>query len=181
MWVHSSFAWLSGERKKRLQRQTEAKQWNISNDNRSSNSTGASRSENAMQKLTRENVNHLIQQLEAGNSEARSAYLTAMSRFHNYSFGNILQIAWQRPDAQRVAGLYAWNKLGRRVKRGEKDIQILAPMTKEAIHFNITIEPISKLGVCRSQIALAQDQSGMPGSKCTGRETLEKESIPIET
>ena len=52
----------------------------------------------------------------------------AMSRFHNYSFGNILEIARQRPTATRVAGLYAWNQLGRRVKKGEKGIRILAPI-----------------------------------------------------
>jgi hypothetical protein len=51
-----------------------------------------------------------------------------MARFHNYSFGNILAIARQRPDATHVAGMYAWNQLGRRVKKGEKGIQILAPM-----------------------------------------------------
>jgi hypothetical protein len=27
--------------------------------------------------------------------------------FHHYSFGNILEIARQKPDATRVAGLYA--------------------------------------------------------------------------
>jgi antirestriction protein ArdC len=51
-----------------------------------------------------------------------------MSRFHNYSFGNVLEIARQRPDATRVAGLYAWNQLGRKVKKGEKGIRILAPI-----------------------------------------------------
>ncbi len=96
------------------------------NINHSSN--GTSRNENATQKLIRENVDFLIQQLEAGQSEALTAYLTAMSHFHNYSFGNILQIARQKPDATRVAGLYAWNQLGRRVKKGEKGIQIFAPM-----------------------------------------------------
>jgi hypothetical protein len=33
------------------------------------------------------NVQHLIEQLEQGHSETLTAYLTAMSRFHNYSFG----------------------------------------------------------------------------------------------
>ena len=42
------------------------------------------------------NVQTLIQQLEAGHSDALTAYLNAMSRFHNYSFGNILEIARQR-------------------------------------------------------------------------------------
>ena len=43
------------------------------------------------------NVKALIAQLEAGKSDALTAYLNAMSRFHNYSFGNILAIARQKP------------------------------------------------------------------------------------
>jgi len=74
------------------------------------------------------NVQLLIEQLEAGHSEGLTAYLTAMGRFHNYSFGNILEIARQRPNAARVAGLYAWNQLGRKVMKGQKGIRILAPM-----------------------------------------------------
>jgi hypothetical protein len=74
------------------------------------------------------NVKCLIEQLEAGNSDALTAYLDAISRFHNYSFGNILEIARQRPDATRVAGLYAWNQLGRKVMKGQKGIRILAPI-----------------------------------------------------
>lgn len=74
------------------------------------------------------NIKSLIGQLEAGHSEALTAYLNAMSRFHNCSFGNILEIARQKPDATRVAGLYAWNQLGREVKRGERGIRILAPI-----------------------------------------------------
>ncbi|MDQ2835178.1 MAG: ArdC-like ssDNA-binding domain-containing protein [Acidobacteriota bacterium] len=74
------------------------------------------------------NVKLLIEQLEAGHSEGLTAYLNAMGRFHNYSFGNILEIARQRPDATRVAGLYAWNQLGRKVMKGQKGIRILAPV-----------------------------------------------------
>src|SRR6202789_3180827 len=74
------------------------------------------------------NVQTLIEQLEQGHSEALTAYLTAMGRFHNYSFGNILEIARQKPDATRVAGLYAWNQLGRKIKKGEHGIRILAPV-----------------------------------------------------
>jgi len=74
------------------------------------------------------NVQSLIEQLEAGHSDALTAYLNAMGRFHSYSFGNILEIARQRPDATRVAGMYAWNQLGRRVKKGEHGIRILAPI-----------------------------------------------------
>ena len=74
------------------------------------------------------NVQSLIEQLEAGHSDALTAYLNAMSRFHSYSFGNVLEIARQRPTATKVAGMYAWNHLGRRVKKGEKGIRILAPI-----------------------------------------------------
>jgi hypothetical protein len=84
--------------------------------------------DNPTQALIRQAVDYLIEQLEAGRSETLAAYLASMARFHNYSFGNILQIARQRPDATRVAGFGAWKELGRFVKRGEKGIQILAPV-----------------------------------------------------
>jgi len=87
-----------------------------------------SQKDNPTQQLIKQAVDFLIQQLEAGKSETLTAYLAAMARFHAYSFGNILQIARQRPTATKVAGLRAWNELGRFVKKGEKGIQILAPM-----------------------------------------------------
>lgn len=80
------------------------------------------------QQLIRENLQSLIAQLEAGHSDALTAYLNAMSRFHRYSLLNCLEIARQRPTASRVAGMYAWNQLGRRVNKGEKGIRILAPI-----------------------------------------------------
>jgi hypothetical protein len=36
--------------------------------------------------------------------------------------------ASQKPDATRVAGMYAWNQLGRKVIKGQKGIRILAPI-----------------------------------------------------
>ncbi len=84
--------------------------------------------DNPTQQLIKQAVDYLMQQLEAGHSETLAAYLSAMARFHSYSFGNILAIARQRPTATRVAGYGAWKELGRFVKRGEKGIQILAPM-----------------------------------------------------
>jgi N-terminal domain of anti-restriction factor ArdC len=74
------------------------------------------------------NVKALIEQLDAGHSDALTAYLNAMSRFHTYSFGNVLEIARQMPNATRVAGFWAWKQLGRSVKSGEKGIRILAPI-----------------------------------------------------
>lgn len=84
--------------------------------------------DNPTQQAIKQAVDYLIEQLQQGKSEMLTAYLTAMAQFHTYSFGNILLIAKQKPDAQRVAGIRAWNELGRYVKKGEKGIQILAPM-----------------------------------------------------
>jgi len=80
------------------------------------------------QEVIATNIKLLIEQLEAGHSEALTSYLTAMSRFHNYSFGNVLEIARQMPSATRVAGFWTWKNLGRSVKAGQKGIRILAPI-----------------------------------------------------
>src|SRR5579875_1542522 len=80
------------------------------------------------QELIAANIKLLIEQLESGHSEALTNYLTAMSRFHQYSFGNVLEIARQMPTATRVAGFWTWKNLGRSVKAGQKGIRILAPI-----------------------------------------------------
>ncbi|MBB5064929.1 ArdC family protein [Granulicella mallensis] len=80
------------------------------------------------QELITANIKLLIEQLEAGKSDALTNYLTAMSRFHNYSFGNVLEIARQMPTATRVAGFWTWKNMGRSVNAGAKGIRILAPM-----------------------------------------------------
>ena len=70
-----------------------------------------SKKPNTKQELIAANIKLLIEQLEAGHSDALTNYLTAMSRFHNYSFGNILEIARQIPTATRVAGFWTWKNL----------------------------------------------------------------------
>jgi hypothetical protein len=77
---------------------------------------------------TKEAVDYLVQSLESGQSAVLTQYLGAMAKFRNYSFGNIMLIARQKPDATNVAGLRTWNSLGRFVRHGEKGIFILAPM-----------------------------------------------------
>ncbi len=77
---------------------------------------------------TKEAVDYLVKSLESGQSEVLTQYLGAMAKFRNYSFGNIMLIARQKPDATHVAGFRTWNSLGRFVRRGEKGIFILAPM-----------------------------------------------------
>jgi hypothetical protein len=87
-----------------------------------------SKKPNTKQELIATNIKLLIEQLEAGHSDALTNYLTAMSRFHRYSFGNVLEIARQMPTATRVAGFWTWKNFGRSVKAGQKGIRILAPI-----------------------------------------------------
>src|SRR3984885_11761534 len=87
-----------------------------------------SKKPNTKQELIVANIKLLIEQLEAGHSDALTNYLTAMSRFHQYSFGNVLEIARQMPTATRVAGFWTWKNLGRNVKARQKGIRILAPI-----------------------------------------------------
>lgn len=53
--------------------------------------------------------------------------LQTAARFHRYSFHNQLMIFCQRPDATLVAGFRRWLELGRHVRKGEKELAILAP------------------------------------------------------
>lgn len=64
---------------------------------------------------------------ELTSSDAWARMLQVAARFPTYSPSNVLLIAVQRPDATNVAGLRTWNTLGRRVRKGEKGIAILAP------------------------------------------------------
>lgn len=72
--------------------------------------------------------------LERGVGEVMSGegfrrYLALAGRFNRYSARNCLLILAQRPDATRVAGYRAWQGMGRQVRKGERGIRILAPVT----------------------------------------------------
>lgn len=73
-------------------------------------------------------LTELAEALKQGQSETLVKYLDAMSQFHQYSFGNCMLIALQRPDATLVAGFRRWKELHRWVKKGEAGIGILAPL-----------------------------------------------------
>src|SRR5262245_57574001 len=81
-----------------------------------------------VRKMAEEALNRLSADLEAGKSETLKNYLAAAGRFHRYSWGNVLLINSQRPDATRVAGFHTWHDFGRWVKKGEKGIMIFAPV-----------------------------------------------------
>ena len=80
-----------------------------------------------------EKVKEITDKLEAGikelmDSDKFKEYLKCLSKFHNYSLGNTILIALQKPDATLVAGYTAWkNQFGRQVQKGEQGIRILAP------------------------------------------------------
>lgn len=97
--------------------------------------------------LSESALDQLMQALDQGHSEALTRYLSAMSRFHHYSWGNVLLIASQRPDATRVAGFHAWLRLQRHVRKGEKGIVILAPMVgrKKTVDADLVEDPQTRL------------------------------------
>ena len=77
---------------------------------------------------------HLLDALTEGiealtSSAAWRSHLEVQGRFHRYSFSNTLLIVRQDPGASRVAGFATWKSLGRAVRKGERAIWILAPMT----------------------------------------------------
>lgn len=74
----------------------------------------------------------LAGELADGRSVQLRRYLACMGRFHAYSMGNIMLIWSQRPDATRVAGFRTWKSMGRHVRKGEKGIEIVAPMKLRA-------------------------------------------------
>lgn len=94
-----------------------------------------------MPPVTDERLAELTGRLENGIKELYASgryaeYLSAMSKFHHYSFGNALLILLQCPTATSVAGYNDWKKkFGRQVRRYEKGIQILAPC-----HFTCLVE-----------------------------------------
>ncbi len=62
--------------------------------------------------------------------DAWQRWLTVASKLHRYSFNNVLLMTVQNPDVSLVAGYRAWQALGHQVRRGEKALQILGPVTR---------------------------------------------------
>ena len=81
-----------------------------------------------VKKMSEQAFEKLVEAVEAGKSEKLTDYLKAMGRFHRYSLMNSMLIGFQKPDATHVAGFRTWQKLGRRVRKGEHGIGIMAPI-----------------------------------------------------
>ena len=96
-----------------------------------------------------ERIQELTDKLEKGiaqvfDSDQYALYLKTMSKFHRYSFRNVLLIFSQCPEASHVAGFNAWKKdFGRTVKRGEHGIQILAPVTYTTLEAQPVLDPVT--------------------------------------
>src|SRR6476469_1999825 len=69
-----------------------------------------------------------IDAIESG--EQWQAWLDFAGKLHKYSFNNLILIFTQRPTASHIAGYNTWKSLGRQVRRGEKAIRVLAPVTR---------------------------------------------------
>lgn len=66
------------------------------------------------------------------SNESWLQYLSFQSRFYNYSFHNTLLIYSQNPSAFYVAGYRKWQTFDRYVRKGERSLKILAPVTYKA-------------------------------------------------
>jgi antirestriction protein ArdC len=75
-----------------------------------------------------QHLQELAEEMAQGKSARLVQYLNFCAQFHRYSFGNLILAFSQFPTLTRLAGVKQWNKLGRRIKAGEKGIMILAPM-----------------------------------------------------
>jgi len=73
---------------------------------------------------------------EIRSSERFQEFIDFCSRFNNYSYYNLLSIYFHCPHATLVAGIKTWNRYGRRIKKGEKGIPILAPIIKHIEELN---------------------------------------------
>lgn len=88
------------------------------------------------QKNNRKNrTNEMYNKLKEGvtniiNSNQYVEFLKFSKNFHHYSFNNMVLIYSQMEDATRVAGFKTWEKLGRKIKKGAKGIQIFFPIKR---------------------------------------------------
>lgn len=81
-----------------------------------------------------ERLNGAISAVTEG--EQWTAMLRASTRFHRYSFRNMMLLQSQAEERgtplSAVAGFTTWQQLGRAVRKGERGFAILAPVTRRA-------------------------------------------------
>ena len=100
-------------------------------------------------------------------------WLDVAHRFHTYSFNNTLLIWAQRPQATAVAGFQAWKTLGRQVDKGERGIQILAPV----VHRSTTQDPAAGIAAAeRGEPDPAAGAAPLTGADPAGGNTASDET-----
>jgi len=98
-------------------------------------------------------VKEIVAKLEQGvkdlfTSGRYAEYLKTLSNLHKYSTRNIMLIHMQRADATFVAGYKAWKtKYGRHIKKGEKAMDILAPIPFTKREEKEKLDPDTKLPI----------------------------------
>jgi hypothetical protein len=80
-------------------------------------------------KADRDRLEQAARELLSSDGWQRWVKVRSTNGLARYSFGNQLLIAMQRPDATYVAGFCAFLELSRCVRKGERAIRILAPMS----------------------------------------------------
>ncbi|MEK4387967.1 ArdC family protein [Solibacillus sp. FSL W7-1464] len=87
---------------------------------------------NSYEERTKELTTRLEEQLtQFANQAEFKRYLTFMASMRQYSVDNQILIFMQNPKATYVAGFQAWKKHERYVEKGEKGIQIRAPIFEQ--------------------------------------------------
>lgn len=146
--------------------------------------------EHRAKKLADDALADLQAQLETGRSDALLKFVECLSRFHQYSWLNCMLIASQNPEATRVAGFRKWLELKRYVRKGEKGIAILAPMTYRRQVEDDEGNETTQTGIRGFKVVHVFDVSqtegedlpefaqisGEPGELLTGLETLIRDS-----
>lgn len=83
-----------------------------------------------MQDRLLQDIQEAIQRIRT--SDVYKLFLGFINLMHPYSLHNLILIWSQCPDATYVGGMKKlWNKVGRRVKKGERAIRILRPVIKK--------------------------------------------------
>lgn len=104
----------------------------------------------------REEVKEIMGKLEEGvtnvfTSEEYEKVLNFFSKFHHYSYRNIILIMLQNPLASNVASFTTWKNLGCKVKKGSKAMKILCPIPykykKEVTNEDGTVEEVESSGI----------------------------------
>jgi hypothetical protein len=93
---------------------------------------GANMASTSKSRLTAAILQKLLLEIEQlFESEKYKEFLLFMSKFHFYSFYNTLLLMSQMPTLSIPASFTTWKEQGRWVKKGEKALTILIPVTKK--------------------------------------------------